>query len=83
MFSLPKLLVLALIIAVVWYGFKIVGRLDAKRKQEVRDGRRRGTPRRRQAEAEDTEDLVRCPTCDTFVAANARSCGRDDCPYPG
>lgn len=83
MFSIPKLLVLAVIILVVWYGFKLVGRLDEKRKQEVKDGRRRGSPRKKAAREDSTEDLVRCPTCDTFVAANAKSCGRDDCPYPG
>ena len=34
------------------------------------------------AEKIDAEDMVECPVCGEYVAANsAASCGRDDCPY--
>lgn len=77
-FSFTKLLVLAAIIAAVWYGFKMVGRLGEDRKTPVsqrKDGR---TP----AAGGDTEDMVACPECGTFVAANSPArCDRANCPY--
>ena len=36
MFSLPKLLILVLVIAVVWFGFKAITRL--KNKAEAKEG---------------------------------------------
>ena len=34
------------------------------------------------AEKIDAEDMIECPACGEYVAANsAASCGRDDCPY--
>ncbi len=73
-FSLPKLIVLAAIIAVVWYGFKFLGRLEAKRKAELKAGKN-------QTEGGATQSMVKCPVCETYVAAGAGSCGRSDCPY--
>ncbi len=87
--SLSKLIVLVGIIAAVWYGFKLVSRLDQARKAEAKlntkkerragpFGKRRTPP----ATADEAEDMVRCPVCEAFVAArSAASCGRDDCPY--
>ena len=34
MFSLPKLLLLGLLIAVVWFGFKAIGRMRSKARAE-------------------------------------------------
>ena len=34
-FSLSKLMVLAAILGAVWYGFKLIGRLDEARKRKV------------------------------------------------
>jgi len=82
-FSLSKLIVLAAVIAAVWYGFKFIGRLDAARKAQgsatTTRGRRAKPPR---ATTIDAEDMVRCPTCGTFVAPTAAGgCERPDCPY--
>lgn len=82
-FSLPKLLILALIIFGVWQGFKYL-----QRRQEVQDKRRHEKVREARAETQGTadtvEDMVRCTVCDAFVASpGAKSCGRKDCPYPG
>ena len=41
--SLSKLLVLITVVVVVWYGFKLVGRLDAARKSNVKPRRRQDT----------------------------------------
>jgi uncharacterized protein len=90
-FSVTKLLVLAAVIVAVWYGFKLVGRLDAARKAEAKlreraaeDARpttRKGdsAPSAREPEA---EEMVQCPACRAYVpAAKPKNCGRADCPY--
>jgi uncharacterized protein len=73
-FSLPKLLVLAAIIAAVWYGFKFLGRLEAKRKAELKGGEKA-------SKGGDAQNMSLCSVCETYVAAGAGSCGRADCPY--
>jgi uncharacterized protein len=84
-FSLQKLLLLAAIVAAVWYGFKLVSRLKEARELEARKGGGRPKPARRGRKAAsegETETMVQCPVCKTYVAARgAGSCGRDDCPY--
>ncbi len=86
-FSLQKLLVLAAIIAAVWYGFKFVGRLDRARKEGAREalkGRKRGERAAAQKADAAAEEMLRCDACGAYVVARgATSCGRDDCPYPG
>lgn len=86
--SLQKLLVLAAVIALVWYGFKFVGRLQDQRKAEGGLGARAaGRPKtRRRASAEpkvpEAEDMVECPVCQAYVQARgATRCDRPDCPY--
>ena len=37
MFSFQKILVLVGIVVAIWYGFKLVGRLDAARKQKLKE----------------------------------------------
>ena len=78
-FSLTKLLVLAVIVALVWYGFKWAGRVGGQRGggEIPRDDAGR-------AALEDAEDMAKCEVCGTFVPARgAGNCGRDGCPYPG
>ncbi len=87
-FSLQKFLVLGAAIALVWYGFKWLSRL-----QKVRDARDGGTPKKRrwpgaarrateEPSQSSAEDMIECPVCGTFVAARGSSnCGRADCPY--
>ncbi len=79
-FSLQKLVVLAAIIAAVWYGFKFVGRLDKARKAALKSARVESAA----APVADVEEMERCAACGTFVPLRgAGACGRDDCPYPG
>ena len=95
-FSIQKLLVLAAIIGAVWYAFKYVGRLQQSRDAEAKagGGAKRSTlgeqlrdwvggkPGGDGGSAGATEDLVQCPKCGAYVAAQgAGPCGRDDCPY--
>ena len=93
-FSIQKLLVLAGVIAAVWYGFKFIGRLQQVRDAEAKAGgaKRAGfaaqmrdwvAGRKGGGDAGgEAEDLVQCPRCGAYVAARgATSCGRSDCPY--
>ncbi len=88
-FSLQKILVLAAVVGAVWYGFKLITRLQEARDLKVRaqgDGAGRagaGRPAKGSGEAAfQHEDLVQCPVCATYVAARgAGSCDRLDCPY--
>jgi hypothetical protein len=85
--SIGKLLVLALIILVVWYGFKYAARVDAVRqaKRAGARGRRNGgggTIGGGRAPAQPVEDLVKCQRCGAFVAAHgAANCGKPGCPW--
>ena len=81
-FSFGKLIVLGVIIAVVWYGWKYVQRVEAVRralKAEI-ERRRAGAP---SAQNRPTENLVKCAVCGTYVPSRgARACSRADCPWP-
>jgi hypothetical protein len=80
-FSLQKLLFTIAVVVIVWYGFKLVGRIDKKRRAQLKGARKR---RPAPSSAPGAEDMVKCATCGTYIAANGtRSCGRSDCPYPG
>jgi len=82
---MQKLIVLALVVALVWYGFKFLGRLQAARKEEARLREQQGgrPAKKSSAEAERggragaVEDLVPCPSCGAYVRAGSTcSCGR-------
>ncbi|MCW2237705.1 hypothetical protein [Azospirillum canadense] len=95
MFSLSKLLFLALVIGAVWFGwrwFNRVGEVGRERLRE-REQRRSGgpfgssspgaNPRAPQSTGGAmTEDMEKCPECGAYVAPrSAVSCGRPGCPY--
>ena len=88
MFGLPsfqKPLVLAIAIAIVWYGFKFLGRLKETRAAEARkrdlNSEDRGNPAAVREQL-DVEETVQCPTCGSYVPAQgARNCGKTGCPY--
>jgi uncharacterized protein len=79
-----KLLVLAILILIVWYGFKYTARIEA-----VKQSLRAEALRRRQGGGGDVrpaarpvEDLVKCQRCGSFVAAQgAANCGKPQCPW--
>lgn len=73
-FGFGKLLLLVIIVAAVWYGFKFVGRLDKQRKRKLEADQKK--------EADSVGKMEKCPVCDTYVvAAQAANCGRPGCPY--
>jgi hypothetical protein len=75
MISLPKLLLIAVVIFAVWYAVRWLNRPPAAAARR-RPQRRRPTPRL------EAEDLVPCAGCGAYVAQTARSCGRAKCPLP-
>jgi uncharacterized protein len=89
-FSFSKTLFTILAVLVVWYGYRWIGRAQARRQAELEQKMRRET---RQASTRGpggtartakTEDLIPCETCGAYVPAHgARSCGRAECPYTG
>ena len=83
MFSigLKELIVLVLVAAALWFGIKLIGRLQEARKRGLKEQRRvaRGGG---STEGANTEDMVQCPVCKTYIPAQAvAACGRGDCPY--
>ncbi len=99
-FSIQKLLFTVAVVVAVWYGFKWVGRMKEVREREREKLRRQagkdasgGASGNAPGDVSgdvsgdtpgDTEEMVECPACGAFVAAQSpKSCGREDCPYPG
>jgi hypothetical protein len=80
-FSLSKLLVLAAVIALVWYLFKLV---DRRNRLPSKKEKSKPVPDSAQeSRLDDAQDMEKCAKCGTFVPnAAARDCGRDECPYP-
>lgn len=79
-FSLTKLVVAAILIMGVWYGFKMMTRIGEVRSEALS---REGAQKKGKTPAKgEVEDLVECRRCGAFVSANARACSRNDCPYP-
>ena len=73
-FGLGKLIVLVAVVAGVWYGFKLLSRLERQRKRRLKE--------QRQQDKESVDKMEKCPVCDTYVvAATAQNCGGDGCPY--
>ena len=69
-----KYLLLILVIAGVWYGFRYVNKKKAAAPPVT------PPPAQPQVKA---EDMTACRVCGAYVAeATVKSCGRNDCPYP-
>ena len=87
-FSITKLLVTAILMMAVWYGFKLISKGDQAEDPKVADksssSRSANKPPVPVKNVEtDAEDLVQCAVCKSYVAANgARDCGTKNCPYP-
>ncbi len=65
-FSLPKLLILIALIAVVWYGFKAVGRVNRRRQGHTAQAEQPPRKKRFRIRA---KDMVQCPKCEAYTAS--------------
>jgi hypothetical protein len=93
--SLGKLLMLAFLILVVWYGFKYAARIEAIRQSLRAEARRRANAGNgggnigagmggggMRTAARPIEDLVKCQRCGSYVASQgAGNCGKSGCPW--
>ena len=87
-FSLTKLIFTIIAVAIVWQGFKWLGRMnDRPQGSQGSQGRQGGNDankKTKKASAKaNVEEMVKCEICGTFVAPGAKSCGKDDCPFSG
>lgn len=72
--SPSKLLLLALIIAAVWFYSRARRRAAGSKAGERRSGAR--------ASAIEAEEMAQCRRCGTYVSAlRPTGCGKPDCPY--
>jgi len=78
--SLGKFLLLVALVALVWFGFRYVNRVETIRRALREELKRRQKPP--PSTRIDAEDLVKCAQCGSYVAArSATACGRADCPW--
>lgn len=85
-----KILLLALLAAAVWYGWRFwrwLRRFREEIQRQMEEAARHAAPGPAPAPtAPDPEidDLAPCPVCGTYgVPGRVANCGRSDCPYPG
>jgi hypothetical protein len=85
--SLPKLILLILVVAAVWYGFRFLGTIERARKQAER-AMRQGAARQAAGRARTNpdlsrvEDTVKCRVCGAYVPVRQPArCGRADCAF--
>ncbi|WP_420403923.1 hypothetical protein [Nisaea sp.] len=69
MFSLQKILVLFAVLAAIWYGFKLVTRLDQARKQKLKETARNDATPGSSSKEDGVVDLVQNPD-GTYGAKN-------------
>ncbi len=85
MLSFSKILLLALLIGVLWFGWRWYARVGAVGRDHLREGRPdrgRGASAAGPAPRVGAEDMEKCPECGAYVAPrSAVSCGRPGCPY--
>jgi hypothetical protein len=90
--SLPKLLLLIAVIAIIWYGFRFLGTVERARKQAermMRQGAARQAAGRQGAartgpghDLSKVEDTVKCKVCSAYVPVRQPArCARADCPF--
>jgi hypothetical protein len=79
--SLGKLILLALIVVIIWYGYRYMQRVEAVRRF-LREELNRRRSAARPSQPVEAEDLVKCAVCGAYVPSrNAGACGRPDCPW--
>lgn len=82
MFGLPsigKLMVLAAILGAVWFGFKMIGRMQQTRDEQQRQkaAEPKGSSPAAENENSGALELVKCPACGAFIPPDHKcnNCG--------
>jgi hypothetical protein len=78
--SLGKFLLLALLCCVVWTFFRYRARIQAVRQAFAEMQRQAQNAARANSPPAPPVSLQQCAVCGSYVAADAASCGRGDCP---
>ena len=78
-----KILVLAAIIVVVLFGYKMIARLKgANPSSRVKDSSDADSSDSESSRRIEGEEMITCAVCGSYVSAERPgSCGRGDCPY--
>lgn len=78
--TLPKILLIVLVIGAVWWWYRR-SQIRARERAEELDRNARGGVAKGKA-AKPVEDMVKCKICAAYVPAKgATRCGRDNCPF--
>ena len=84
--SLPKLILIIVLILVVWYVSRAMNRgaaaLERQRRSAAARPRRQAAPGQSARGQSSIEDLVACRSCGAYVSPGANNCGRPACPQP-
>ena len=77
-----KILIVALVIAAAWFGWRWWQRVEAERLSRSRTPAppRDDRPPPPASAGKPVDDMRRCPVCDDYVSINARRCDRPTCP---
>jgi len=85
-FSIPKLLLLIVLLLVVWYGFKLIEHRTSRRDEIEKAAEaavRRNVEQRQSKERASSVETAECATCGSFVPRESpTACERSDCPHP-
>ena len=73
-FGIREIILTAIIVAVIWYGFKFVNRHRSAAKPGVSETA--GTP------DPGAVEMRACHVCGVYVATGSSDCGTVGCPYP-
>ena len=84
MLSLTKIITLVGLLAIVWFAFRLLGKVQRQRDAALRrnGGDRAKAPRGtdRKTPSTDTQEMAKCAVCGVYVAADAARCGTPGCP---
>jgi hypothetical protein len=79
--SFGKLALLIAVIVALWYAMRWLNRAPSNLMRRRPAPSPQGPSPQGPAQAA-IEDLVACHACGTYIAPNARSCGKPACPQP-
>ncbi len=86
MISLSKIITLVGLLAIVWFGFRLLSKVQRQRQEALRRhggvkaNPKGGTTARGKAAASDTQEMAKCDVCGVYVAAGSGRCGTPGCP---